>query len=398
MAFTVQGFVLDPTLAPTGIAFDYVVDPTIANPSAKLPTFVATPTLAVAHLSAFVIDPTLATNRLPNFIVDALPWSGEGIVRKFLPFGKQIAAQENKTANTGRTFAYFTRSMMATTESVALGNRTFAPFTKAMTALPLANRKMQRFTKVMRAETGTVAYSNRTMQPFAKAMQIISTGIVNRQMQPFVKVMLAETGALGITIRTMQPFGKSMVAFAPGVGTNIRRMNPFIKRMMAQVAAGTSYSVISMHASRQALVQYTNFNFNSFCIFNGRVLGASDAGLFELVGDTDDLIPIDVLVAGGVSDFDSALMKNIDRAYVGYRTDGDLTFSLVTHDDGVQYDYPLTSTGIAGIHGRRAITGRGLRSRYYRWKIGNVNGANFALDSVDLKVRELARRVGGTGA
>jgi hypothetical protein len=211
----------------------------------------------------------------------------------------------------------------------------------------------------------------------------------------------AITGVLGSSSVILQLPSASGTGYEPSIGTSSVMLLPVQAISSGIVAPGGTYSVIAMHTERQAITQYQGFEFNSFFTFNGKYYGIGSAGMCEITGKNDNGTPIAATVSGGITDFGASFLKTVDRAYAGYRTSGQLNMSL-TVDGGKQYAYTLGSTtgttGKSGMFGRRAIFGRGLRSRYYQWTISNVNGADFALDSVELETQQLSRRIGGSDA
>lgn len=162
-----------------------------------------------------------------------------------------------------------------------------------------------------------------------------------------------------------------------------------------RVAAGPSQTTV-MHTETMALTQYSNFPFNSFAQFNGVTLGASDQGLFALTGATDNGTPIDAFARVGITDFNTSHLKRVDRIYVGYRSDGNLVMRVLT-DETQQRDYLLRASG-AGLHGNHVRLGKGLEARYWQFEVRNLNGADFDLNTIELKPTTLKRRIGGWDA
>ena len=160
---------------------------------------------------------------------------------------------------------------------------------------------------------------------------------------------------------------------------------------------GNVLPAITMHSETGALTQYTNFPFNSMAAFNGMYLAASAEGLFMLGGDQDNGAIIQAAARVGITDFGTSFLKRVDRSYVGYRTDGNLVVRVYT-DEVDQRDYLLAATGRLGLHGNHFRIGKGLRARYWQFEIMNQNGADFTLNSIELKPTQLRRRIGGGDA
>lgn len=160
---------------------------------------------------------------------------------------------------------------------------------------------------------------------------------------------------------------------------------------------GIAQPAIVMHSETGALTQYTNFPFNSFAAFNGMYLAASAEGLFMLGGATDNGALINAAARVGMTDFGTSFLKRVDRSYVGYRTDGNLVIRVYT-DEVDSRDYMLEATGRLGLHGNHFRIGKGLRARYWQFEVQNQNGADFTLNSIELKPTQLRRRIGGGDA
>jgi hypothetical protein len=160
------------------------------------------------------------------------------------------------------------------------------------------------------------------------------------------------------------------------------------------IAVSQSPLAIAMHTEVQALTQYSNFAFNSFAQFNGGYLGATAAGVFELVGATDNAAPIVAVVRFGTTDFGTAFLKAIDRLYAGYRTVADMVVNLIT-DETTTTSYPLLATAETGLHTARVKVGKHLSARYWQIEITNPSGGDFDLDNIDVKTVRYQRRING---
>jgi hypothetical protein len=81
-----------------------------------------------------------------------------------------------------------------------------------------------------------------------------------------------------------------------------------------------------------AVSQYSNFNFNSMCFFNGVLLGANASGLFELEGDNDDGTVIDAYFQLPSYDYETPKQKNFRKIYLEGEAEGNLTVTPVVDD------------------------------------------------------------------
>lgn len=161
--------------------------------------------------------------------------------------------------------------------------------------------------------------------------------------------------------------------------------------MVGTVAAPVFTSMV-VNTRTGAVTTYSNQPFNSMCSFAGMVLAASDAGIVALIGDDDSGVAIDAYLTSGVSDFNSAQLKRVSAGYVGGRMDGQLEITMIT-DEATEYAYRLVPRKVGTIHQARKIFGKGARSRYWQWRLANVDGCGFELDNVSFDYDNLGRRV-----
>lgn len=193
-------------------------------------------------------------------------------------------------------------------------------------------------------------------------------------------------GLPGLTVNNLTRSRYGFSADSTGAALFIPTVNRFI-------AVSGANPAIVMQIENQTLTSYTNFAYNSFANFGERMLAASAAGLFELVGDTDNGVPIAAEVAFGTTDFGSSYLKVIDRLFIGYRAAQGVTLT-VTLEDTSAYSYPAPEAA-EGLLSHRVKLGRGLVARYWRFSLTNVGGADFALDTVDVHSAQLGRRMNG---
>jgi hypothetical protein len=166
----------------------------------------------------------------------------------------------------------------------------------------------------------------------------------------------------------------------------------------ADEADAAAMSALVMNTQTGALSQYVNYPFNSMAMFNGVYLGASAEGLFVLAsGDLDNATFIQAAAKLNTTDFGTSFLKRIDRCYVGYRADGNLTLRVYTDEVNIR-DYVIEAYGKEGLHGNHTRIGKGLAARYWQFELRNQNGADFQLNALELKATQLRRRIGGGDA
>lgn len=141
-----------------------------------------------------------------------------------------------------------------------------------------------------------------------------------------------------------------------------------------------------------APTQYLNYPFNSMCEFNGVVLGASDTGIYHLeTGGLDDNVPIDALVEFPRTDLGVRHLKHPRRVVINGRSAGNLLLTT-SADDGPE----ITQSVRARNPGRYSVMfeyfNREQRGMYFDFRLENVGGAYFSIDSIDFDVIPIAMR------
>lgn len=197
----------------------------------------------------------------------------------------------------------------------------------------------------------------------------------------------AMSGALALPLYQLDADG-----FASAVGTaNVILPGFSLSGQSASLAAPVFTSLV-MNTRTKAVTGYDNSPFNSLCSFGGVILAASSAGIVALTGNTDNGAAISASLTTGISDFDSAQLKRVVAGYAGYRSTGDLQLTMIT-DDATEYTYTLSTRQAAALHPTRVVFGRGVRSRYWQWRLANVAGADFKLDDLAFDHDPQTRRV-----
>ena len=143
----------------------------------------------------------------------------------------------------------------------------------------------------------------------------------------------------------------------------------------------------------KATTQRVGFPFTSMCKFGGSYLGVSSSGLFSLGGDDLDGSVIDSYFEPITTDFGIANDKRMRFVYLGFECSGKLTL-VITVDEKTERSYNITpkKTGQQRI---RVAIGRDGAGRYWNFRIKNVNGCDFSIDSIDILPIILPQRFDG---
>jgi len=201
--------------------------------------------------------------------------------------------------------------------------------------------------------------------------------------QAVLRVLLAETVNLG---DAMTSTAELRMALSSGLEIGLTfRLN------------GDTFYAWVLHTESKAFVEYENFPFNSFAELEHKTYYAmADDGLYELSGSDDDGEAIRAHYRTGLIDLGTRKLKRIESMYLAYSATGKLALKVTTTSpDGekVEWWYALTPrTANVPREGRIKI-GRGLKSVFWAFEIANIDGADFAVDTMELYPMILDRRL-----
>lgn len=138
-----------------------------------------------------------------------------------------------------------------------------------------------------------------------------------------------------------------------------------------------------------SMVNYTNFDFNSFARKGNRYLAASSQGLYVLDGDDDDGDNVLPVLASGFAQFNGSRFAAIGSVYIGLHGTGQFVLKIIT-GDGKEYHYAVTAKDRQTT---RVNIGKGLRARYFRYELISTDGGDFDLDSIEFRPVAAQRHV-----
>lgn len=156
----------------------------------------------------------------------------------------------------------------------------------------------------------------------------------------------------------------------------------------AYVAPDGTVTTWVMNAGTGAVSEYSNYNFNSFVQMGNKYLAASDDGLFELNGDTDDGADIIGRIKGGFMQFGGPRHSRLKAAYIAMSTAGDVVLKIET-GEGVEYVYQVATEA---MHTTKINMGKGQRARYFAYELTTA-GQDFDLDTLEFVPVVMQRRV-----
>lgn len=163
------------------------------------------------------------------------------------------------------------------------------------------------------------------------------------------------------------------------------------------VATYEAYALNLKHMPRRdgtepidEVTHYTNFPFTHIVRYKNSYFGANSTGLYLLEGTTDDGVAIDWAVSTHLTDLGYPERKTVVSAYFGGRLGAAETVTLTVGEKGDETYAYTTPRGTAAQNYRQRF-GRGIKTRYFG--LGLSGAQDFALDTVDLEVDKLTRRI-----
>ena len=174
--------------------------------------------------------------------------------------------------------------------------------------------------------------------------------------------------------------GGAATAFALPAGSVSTPENPYAE----------AYPGWAVNLDTGAPSRYMGLPATSMFQHAGKTYVTNAAGVYELTGGSDAGQPIRASVTLPRSDFSDGHEKRVPWVYVGARTAGPLVLKVITDSPSVRY-YAVTSGG-ASMQGYRVRIGKGLKSRYWQFRLENKAGADFDLDSIEILPNVLRQR------
>jgi hypothetical protein len=156
------------------------------------------------------------------------------------------------------------------------------------------------------------------------------------------------------------------------------------------------YTAWVMTPETKAMRSYTNFPFNSYAVVDGALWGACATGIYRMGGTTDAGASIQSAIRTGLLDFGTRRLKRIDRAYIGYTSNGALALRVVATShlgEKIEYTYAMTQRDAASPRENRIEIGRGTRSVYWSFELINTGGDTFELFDMTVLPMALTGRV-----
>lgn len=141
-----------------------------------------------------------------------------------------------------------------------------------------------------------------------------------------------------------------------------------------------------------ASTQYTNFNYNSMCRFNGVTLGAGADGLFRACcGDDDNGVAIDAYFMPAMTNLGTLHPKRLWYLYLGYQSTGGLQIEIIGDEQTTSNPYVVNATAGKGQHYKRIPINKQHVWTYGQFKISNISGSDFSVDLIQIVAKAIRR-------
>ncbi len=141
-----------------------------------------------------------------------------------------------------------------------------------------------------------------------------------------------------------------------------------------------------------ASTQYNNFNYNSMCRFNGETLGAGADGLFKACcGADDNGVSIAAYFMPVMTNLGTLHQKRLWYLYLGYQCDDKLQIEITGDEETTSKTYVVNAITGKGQQYKRIPVNKRQRWTYGQFKISNISGSDFSVDSIQLVAKAIRR-------
>jgi len=134
---------------------------------------------------------------------------------------------------------------------------------------------------------------------------------------------------------------------------------------------------LALNTKNFGLTKYTDYNYNSLCVFNGKVIGAKSTGIYELAGTDDDGTAIPWKVRSGKIYLNKNKLRYV---LLSGKLSGDIKMIVETAEgDRYEYDAEPVSENEDAV---RIKIGKGLDSAYVTIEFQNESDQVVTIDKI----------------
>jgi hypothetical protein len=167
--------------------------------------------------------------------------------------------------------------------------------------------------------------------------------------------------------------------------------------VLARAYNGSAPECVVMNTKNLAVSEYIGYGFNSMTEFNGAYLIADQNGVYEAdTSDTDnagiDNYAIKAHIKTGRIDIHKNNKNKLANAWINYQTDGSIQM-VSTGDKKATRTYLLPyHSGLSGINERRVKFEKGIRNRFFDFKIQNIIGSQLEIDKLTIMLEPVVSK------
>lgn len=145
-----------------------------------------------------------------------------------------------------------------------------------------------------------------------------------------------------------------------------------------------------INAHHYGASRYEDFNFTSMASSNMGDFAIGPDGVYMLEDSAENTNIVSAYIDTGSMDFETGFLKNVNRVYLGLTADGKMGLKTIT-DQEVERWYELMPED-SGMHQNRVKLHKGVKSMYWQFRIHNIDGSDFELESLRMPPIILNRR------
>ncbi len=350
-------------------------------PQMTFPTLTATAdaTESIAFASASLLaDVAQATSTIISNANQSVLLASSGVGYEALVAGFSIALAVSADATEALTLANAVAlaDELAASESIASTLACSEALAVALTATDLA---VSGFTHLL---TDTANAVETVASLYSANLALVSTGTATETVTNVlgVAISLTDTAAVSESLSANATLVEALSSGAQGV--------------VSLSLGSTDYVGLLTNTDTTALSSYSNFPFNSMAVLGDNVYAASDTGIYQLTGNTDDSTEIQAKIKTGLNDFGTDMLKRFESAAVGYTSDGELVLKTSTSQAGAAKEKWYKLKAQTADYAREGVIkiAKGTKARYWQLEIENIDGADFDLSTLRLYPIMLTRR------
>jgi hypothetical protein len=173
-------------------------------------------------------------------------------------------------------------------------------------------------------------------------------------------------------------------------------MNVALPRMTVSLEAVYTNAALMVHVMNtitNAVTVFSNYDYDSFAVIDGKYIAAGEQGLVQLdAAELDVTDQITARFATGQLKLGSSAQKRLSDFYFAARSEGSIRL-MVYVDDQAPYIYTLDPVAVSRLKQRRSLIGKGARGKYWQFAFENTNGLDFEFDSMSIAAVATDRRI-----